>query len=74
MRCRWRYRGRSMVLDVEQLERWVMFGALWKAVELSDHEVVVEFFSCTGEVIERRSSRDRAVIDHVRGAPAAPSD
>lgn len=53
-------------LTVEELERWVEFGAQWRAVGVSDELAVVDMCQCTGELVERRESDDPAVIAYVR--------
>jgi hypothetical protein len=55
-----------MMLNIEQLERWLLFGASWEIVAVDDEQVVVDFCSCTGELIERGRSGDRDVIDYVQ--------
>jgi hypothetical protein len=62
-----------MTVTVERLERWELFGASWEVVEVSDREVVVDFCSCTGELVERRRSGDPVVIEYVRRARPALS-
>jgi hypothetical protein len=59
------------MLKIEQLERWCLFGASWQVATLGDEEVTVDLCSCTGELVERQSSRDRAVIDYVRRTAAS---
>lgn len=61
-----------MILDIEQLERWVTFGATWHAAQWDDHAVVVDFCTCTGELVERRRSTDPVVIDYVRRFGGGP--
>ena len=53
-------------LTVEELDRWVGFGAQWRLVELTEERAVVDLCTCTGEPVERRMSSDPAVIGHVR--------
>ncbi len=60
--------------DIEQLECWRLFGASWEVVRLSESQVVADLCSCTGELIERRCSEDRDVIDYVRRTSAALPD
>ena len=54
------------MLTIEQLERWLLFGASWAAFELAEDQVTVDFFSCTGELVERCSSDDPDVLAYVR--------
>jgi hypothetical protein len=52
-------------LTLGELERWALFGAHWRVVQISDDRVVVELCACTGEPVERRESRDATLIDYV---------
>ncbi len=58
-------------LTVDELERWVWFGATWRLVEISERRVIVDLCQCTGELVERRGSSDPAVLDYVRRHPPA---
>ncbi len=53
-------------LTLDDLERWVLFGALWRVVALSDEQAVVDLCACTGELVERRKSGDPTLIAHLR--------
>jgi hypothetical protein len=53
-------------LTVEELDRWVDFGAQWRLVEVTKTRAVVDLCTCTGEPVERRTSSDSDVIAHVR--------
>jgi hypothetical protein len=57
-------------LTLADLERWELFGATWRVVELSDEWAVLDMCACTGQLVERRTSDDRALIAHVRAAEA----
>jgi hypothetical protein len=57
-------------LTLADLERWELFGATWRVVELSDERAVLDMCACTGQLVERRASGDRAVIDYLRAAAA----
>ena len=52
-------------LTVEQLERWVLSGAHWRVVAISNEHAVVDLCACTGELVERRRSDDPAVIEYL---------
>ncbi len=52
-------------LTIEQLERWVLQGAHWRAVEVSNGHAVVDLCECTGSFVERRVSDDPAVIGYL---------
>jgi hypothetical protein len=55
-------------LTIEALERWVLFGAQWRIVDLSSERAVVDLCTCTGELVERLESEDPALISYVRTA------
>jgi hypothetical protein len=55
-------------LTVEHLERWVLSGAHWRVVDISNEQVVVDLCACTGELVERRQSDDSAVIGYLHRA------
>jgi hypothetical protein len=59
-------------LTTDALERWVLFGAQWRIVDLSGESAVVDFCTCTGELVERLESDDPAVIEYLRSAPSDP--
>jgi hypothetical protein len=61
------------VLTVEDLERWTLFGAQWRVVEIGEDHAVVDLCTCTGEVQERHQSSSPAVIEYVRAGPRASS-
>jgi hypothetical protein len=60
-------------VTVAELERWVQFGARWRAVEISEQRAVIDLCQCTGELVERRVSHDRPTIDWIR-AHLPPAD
>ena len=35
-------------LTIDALERWVLFGAQWRIVDLSGESAVVDLCTCTG--------------------------
>lgn len=59
-------------LTNEELERWVIFGGRWRLAGVSGELAVVDLCQCTGELVERRETRDAAVIDYVRTHAADP--
>lgn len=62
-------------LTIAALERWVLFGAGQQIVEISDRAAVIDLCSCTGGPVERRESRDPAVIECLRQeSPSSGSD
>ena len=57
---------------IDALERWVLFGAQWRIVDLAGESAVVDLCSCTGEVVERLESDDPALIRYLRSAQSDP--
>jgi hypothetical protein len=55
-------------LTIDALERWVLFGAQWRIVDLSSERAVVDLCTCTGVLVERLESEDPALISYVRTA------
>jgi hypothetical protein len=55
-------------LTIDRVERWVLFGAQWRVIDIATDRAVVEFCTCTGELVERASSDDAAVIGYLRTA------
>jgi len=55
-------------LTLADLQRWELFGATWRVVELSDDHALLDMCACTGQLVERRESGDRALIAYVRSA------
>ena len=55
-------------LTIDALERWVLFGAQWRIVDLSGQRAVVDLCTCTGELVERLQSDDPALIRYLRSA------
>jgi hypothetical protein len=53
-------------LTIEELERWVAFGARWRPVQISDDRAVVELCQCTGELVEQRATSDAVTIAYLR--------
>ena len=59
-------------LTIDVLERWVLFGAQWRIVDLSGQSAVVDLCTCTGELVERLESDDPTVIRYLRCARSDP--
>jgi hypothetical protein len=53
-------------LTIEELERWVAFGAKWRPVQIGDDHAIVELCQCTGELVEQRSTSDARTIAYLR--------
>jgi hypothetical protein len=58
------------LLTLADLERWELFGATWRVVELSADRALLDMCACTGQLVERRESSDRGLINYVRAAAA----
>jgi len=55
-------------LSIAGLERWVLSGASWRVVDISNKRAVVDLCTCMGEPLERLQSDDPAVIGYLRTA------
>jgi hypothetical protein len=55
-------------LTIDRLERWALFGARWRVVELSPDRAVVDMCACTGELVQRAESADAELIEYLRAA------
>ena len=55
-------------LTIDGLERWVLSGASWRVVDISNELAVVDLCTCMGEPLERLRSDDPAVIGYLRTA------
>jgi hypothetical protein len=55
-------------LTIDRLERWALFGAHWRVVELAPDHAVVDMCACTGELVERTESDDAALIAYLRAS------
>ena len=49
---------KSGELTIDELERWLLFGAHWQVVDISGAQAEVEFCTCTGDPLELRKTRD----------------
>lgn len=50
----------------ERLERWELFGAAWRVVELDAERAVVELTTCHGEPVERIVSSEPQLLELLR--------
>jgi hypothetical protein len=50
----------------EKLAQWELAGGKVRITRLSQTEAVVELCTCTGELMERCSSTDQALVDDLR--------
>jgi hypothetical protein len=57
---------RDSGLTLADLERWELFGATWRVGEIASDHVIIDLCACTGDLVERRESRDAELIDRVR--------
>ncbi len=55
-------------VTIDDLEAWVLSGAHWRVVDISDRRAVVDMCACTGEAMERVESADPAMIGYLRTA------
>ncbi len=58
----------SQPVTIADLESWVLSGAHWRVLDISDEHAVVDMCACTGEPMERLASADPAVISYLRTA------
>ena len=56
-------------VTIDELERWVEFGARWRVVQIADGRAVVELCQCTGELVERRETNDAGMIEYLCAHP-----
>jgi hypothetical protein len=59
-------------LTIDHLERWSLFGAHWRVVELAPDHAVVDMCACTGELVERAESDDATLIAYLQRARGDP--
>jgi hypothetical protein len=55
-------------LTIDALERWTLFGAQWRPLELSSDSAVVELCSCAGQPVDVLQTNEPAVIAYLRAA------
>ncbi len=55
-------------VTIDELESWVLSGAHWRVVDISNEHAVVDMCTCTGEPMERFESGDPTVIGYLRTA------
>lgn len=55
-------------VTIDDLEGWVLSGAHWRVLDISDRRAVVDMCACTGEPMERVETADPAVIGYLRTA------
>jgi hypothetical protein len=56
---------------IEQLERWELFGAIWRVRSLEPTEAVVELCTCDGEPVEELHSEDPELLAYLAARPAS---
>lgn len=56
-------------LTVAALERWALFGAHWRVLEMTATEALVELCQCTGEPVERHRVDAPEVVAFLRAHP-----
>lgn len=58
-------------ITVEDLESWEEHGAMWRAVEVSDDNAVVELCTCYGEPVDLVQGHAPELIEFVRARRAS---
>ena len=59
--------------DLETLQRWEEFGAVWEVVHRAGDQVTISLCRCDGgEEVSRLVSSDPAVLAHVEGRSSGP--
>jgi hypothetical protein len=53
-------------LTITAIERWMLFGATWQMVDISNEHAIIDLCSCAGEPVERRETADAMVINYLR--------
>ena len=53
-------------LTIDHLERWALFGAHWRVVELAPDRAVFDMCACAGELVERIESADAVLSEYLR--------
>jgi hypothetical protein len=51
---------------VERLERWELFGAMWRVHSLDLGRALVDLCTCDGELIDQLRSDDPRLIEYLR--------
>jgi hypothetical protein len=59
-------------LTIDALERWALFGAHWRVIDITETHAEVELLTCTDEPVERHRVGDRGVIAYLRDRPQVP--
>jgi hypothetical protein len=53
-------------ITIADLERWVLHGATWRAVDVSDQCAIVELCTCYGEPVDVVQGSAPELIEFVR--------
>jgi hypothetical protein len=56
---------------MDKLHQWQQTGGTLRVVELSEQQAVVDLCACTGELMERWSTRDPAIIRRLHAAASS---
>ena len=59
---------------IERLERWGLFGAVWRARSLQPTEAVVELCTCNGEPVEELRSDDPDLLRYLADRTSSDPD
>ncbi len=58
----------SDALTIDGLERWSLFGAHWRIIDISTKYAVVDLCTCAGDPVERLRTEVPKVIEYLRTA------
>lgn len=61
-------------LTLEELDRWVSFGAAFRVSDISERRATVDMCQCTGELVEQRRVSDPDVLAYLRAHPSSEDE
>jgi hypothetical protein len=56
---------------LEKLQRWELYGAIWRVRSLSADEARVELCTCHGETVDEVRSSDPALLRYLARRPSS---
>ncbi len=56
---------------LEKLERWELYGAVWRLRSLAGGEATVELLTCHGEPVDELRSRDPQLLRYLAERPSS---
>jgi hypothetical protein len=59
------------ISDLEKLERWELYGAIWRLRSLSATEAEVELCTCHGEPVDEVRSNDPELLRYLANRPSS---